>query len=587
MREFNAGQPSLNGMLWQTEEPSQRLVQTLVQKVGVSDLVASLLAIRGIDSDNAFTYLKPTLKCDLPNPNSLKDMEKAAQRVAQAILNKEPIGIMGDYDVDGATSSAILKMFLESTETKTYVFIPDREDGYGPNAQKMKEYKDLGCSVVLTADCGTTAYTPIETGTQLGLDVIILDHHNAEASLPNCYAVVNPKRLDEPLTHPCRQLAACGVVFLFVIALNAELRKQGFYHEKTEPNLMQYLDLVAFGTVCDVVKLQGVNRLLVKSGLRQFHLLQNKGLKALCEKVQINEPIQTYHLGYILGPRVNACGRVGKSDLGMKLLSCGDDIQTTLLAEELESLNLARREIEADVMLQAIEQVESVPQEYPFLVVKGENWHQGVVGIVAGRLKDKYNLPVFAMTIEGEEVKGSSRSVSGIDIGTIIMNAMNKGLIVRGGGHPMAAGFSLKLDQLDGFVAYLKQTITSDLLPESLSILQADGILSLGGITWELLEDLEKLAPFGEGNPEPKFIIPDVCLNHINLLKNGHIGCAFTDLGGHRLNAIAFKAADTEMGQAFLKGLGKKFHLLGTLKKDTWKGQSKVQFQIIDAIQIS
>ncbi len=586
MRDFNAGQPSLNGMIWQIEEPSQRLVQTLVQKLAVSDLMATLLAGRGIDSDSAFTYLKPTLKCDLPNPNLLKDMEKAAQRVAQAIFNHEPIGIMGDYDVDGATSSSILKMFLESTGTTVYVFIPDREDGYGPNAKKMQEFKDLGCSVVLTADCGTTAYEPVETGTNLGLDVIILDHHNAESTLPKCYAVVNPKRLDEPLDHPCRQLAACGVCFLFAIALNAELRKQGFYQDKPEPNLMQYLDLVAFGTVCDVVKLQGVNRLLVKSGLKQFHLLQNKGLKALCETAQITEPVQTYHLGYILGPRVNACGRVGKSDLGMKLLSCADDIQTALLAQELESLNFSRREIEADVMLQAIEQVESVPQAYPFLVVKGDNWHQGVVGIVAGRLKDKYNLPVFAMTIEGDEIKGSSRSVSGVDIGTIIMNALNKGLITRGGGHPMAAGFSLTTAQLDGFIEYLKQTITPNLLPSGPAVMQADGVLSLGGITWELLEELDKLSPFGEGNPEPKFIVQEVCLNHVNLLKNGHIGCLFTDLGGGRLNAIAFRVADTELGQAFLKGLGQKFHLLGILKKDTWKGQTKVQFQILDAIKV-
>ena len=307
----------------------------------------------------------------------------------------------------------------------------------------------MGCSVVATLDCGTTAFDVLQAGTDLGLDIIVLDHHNAEIQLPNAYAIVNPKRLDEDIHHPGHYMAACGVVFLFIVALNKVLREAGFWQNKQEPNLIQYLDLVAFGTVCDVVKLVDVNRLFVKSGLRQMATGHNVGLAALSKKIGIEIPPTTYHLGYLMGPRVNACGRVGKSDLGMKLLSSTDPIEAGILAEQLETLNLQRREIENDVFLQAIEQVESKPLETPFILVAGENWHQGVVGIVAGRLKERYNLPVFVLSIEGDEAKGSSRSVTGVDIGTLIMNALDKGILSRGGGHPMAAGFSLKKQNIE------------------------------------------------------------------------------------------------------------------------------------------
>ncbi|MBR6231961.1 MAG: DHH family phosphoesterase, partial [Alphaproteobacteria bacterium] len=298
MRVFADGKKSLAGFVWEVATPDDFAVRTLEQKAGISNLLAQLMVEREITPETIDTFLFPTLRHNLPNPTTLKDMEKAAKRVALAVMLGEPIGIMGDYDVDGATSTATLKMFLQKLGTQVFTFIPDREDGYGPNAKKMAEYKEKGCTVVLTLDCGTTAYEAIDAGTQIGLDVIILDHHNAEAKLPNAYAVVNAKRLDEPVDHPCHHLAAVGVTFLFVIALNAELRKQGFYQDRPEPDLKQYLDLVAFGTVCDVVRLRGVNRLLVKAGLQEIKLGHNKGLSALCQRVQINGPVQTYHLGY-------------------------------------------------------------------------------------------------------------------------------------------------------------------------------------------------------------------------------------------------------------------------------------------------
>ena len=475
----------------------------------------------------------------------------------------------------------LLKLFLEACQIHVLTFIPEREDGYGPSAKKMKEFKEQGCSVIVTLDCGVTAFEPISYGKDLGLDVIVLDHHLAEKQLPQAYAVVNPKRLDEPLTHPCRHMAAVGVVFLFVIALNKVLRERGFYKGKKEPDLLKYLDLVALGTVCDVVPLTGVNRLFVKSGLLHMKKMENKGIQALAESSGLSDTMTTYHLGYILGPRINACGRIGKSDVAMRLLSSDDDSQTKVLALELEELNILRRDIEASVLLEAIEQVESSPLDVPFILVKGENWHQGVVGIVAGRLKDKYNLPVFVLSIEGDEIKGSSRSIEGIDLGALIMNALSKGILTRGGGHMKAAGFSLKKEKIDDFYQYLCENIDKEKL-KTVSSLQIDGVLDIHGVNAELLESLKVLEPFGESNPEPCFVVSNVMISNSIPLKNGHISCILMGRDGGRLSAIAFRVADKEIGTILLKNTGKYYHVAGRIKQDIWKGKTKIQMYIED-----
>ena len=553
---------SFQGLKWRLTEADDEQVRALAQKFNLPEVVAHILVSRGQTINSADAFLNPPLKNNLPNPLTLKDMEKAAKRMADSVIAHEPIGLMGDYDVDGATSTSILKMFLEDLGITVHTFIPEREDGYGPNATKMQEFYNKGCRLVATLDCGMTAFEPIDAGTKLGLDIIVLDHHDAEKTLPNAYAVVNPKRLDEAPNHPCRYMAAVGVVFLFTVALNTILRNRGFYSDKIpEPNLIRYLDLVAFGTVCDVMKLQGVNRLFVKAGLNQMRKGENKGLAALAAHLKLDEPPTTYHLGYVLGPRVNACGRVGHSDLGMRLLSCRDSVKAAALAQQLES--------------------RPNPQE-PFLLVKGEDWHQGVVGIVAGRLKDRYNLPVFALSIEGDEVKGSSRSVQGVDLGSLIMNALSKGILTRGGGHPMAAGFSLKKEKLDDFYQYLKENISPDIADISASSLDIDGVLDIGGVTPDLLDKLDLLAPFGESNPEPRFMIQNVRVSYTKLLKNGHISCSLTGRGGIYLSAIAFRSADTEMGNQLLKAHDTLFHVVGILRRDNWRGQNKVQVQIQD-----
>ena len=575
--------PSLNGFTWRILSCSERAVQGLADRFSVPFSTARVLVEKGILSDSVEAFLYPKLREHLPHPFSLKDMEKAATRMAKAVMDSEPIGLMGDYDVDGATSTALLKLYLEKCGIEVLTFIPERDDGYGPNAKKMHEYKDAGCKVVATLDCGTTAFEPIQEGTDLGLDVIILDHHNAESQLPNAYAIVNPKRLDEAIDHPCHYMAAVGVVFLFVVALNKILREQGFWQDKAEPNLIQFLDLVAFGTVCDVVKLEGVNRLFVKTGLAQMARGQNVGLCALARLVNLEEPPTAYHLGYLFGPRVNACGRVGTSGLGMKLLSCTDPIEADILAHQLETFNVMRKDIENDVLAQASQQVESSDKTLPFVVVKGNNWHCGVIGIVAGRLKEKYNLPVFALTEEKGEIKGSSRSVAGVDVGDLVMQALSEGVLTRGGGHPMAAGFSLLPEKLDDFVAFLTKHIKASQIQGHEKSLDISDVFNLSGVTLALAKSLQLIAPFGEGNAEPVFVIQRVRVPYCNLLKNGHIGCTLVNEDGYSMRAVAFRVADTNMGQQMLASHGNHlFDVAVTIHATKWRGEEQVQIHIID-----
>jgi len=575
--------PSLNGFIWHLLSCSDQEAEVLAERFSLPPAIARVLLEKGVSLDTVEAFLFPKLKDQLPHPFSLKDMEKAARRMAKAIVLKEPIGIMGDYDVDGATSTAVLKLYLEKCGIQVLTFIPEREDGYGPNAKKMQEYKEAGCSVVATLDCGTTAFEPIQIGTDLGLDVIILDHHNAESLLPKAYAVVNPKRLDEAVEHPCHDLAAVGVVFLFVVALNKVLREDGFWENKTEPNLIQFLDLVAFGTICDVVKLSGVNRLFVKTGLTQMATGQNVGLSALARLVGLEERPNAYHLGYLFGPRVNACGRVGTSALGMKLLSCQDPMEADILAHELETFNNMRKDIENDVLAQAIQQVEDYSQQRPFIVVKGDNWHCGVIGIVAGRLKERYNVPVFALTLDKDELKGSARSVVGVDVGDLIMRALEQGILLHGGGHPMAAGFSLAPNKLEEFIGFLNENIKAEKVQGQVPSLDLFGAFNLSGITLEFAKSLQLIEPFGEGNKEPYFVIQHVRIPYCNLLKNGHISCSLTNEVGQTMKAIAFHAADTEMGRQMLSSHGNHFfEVVVTVHTTIWRGSDQVNIHIVD-----
>ena len=575
---------SLNGCLWKVIPCDDRKAELLSQKFGLPPLVAQILVQRGIGPDETPSFLDPKIQSLMPNPFVLKDMEKAAKRIAEAIIKKQKVAIIGDYDVDGATSTSVLRLFLENVGVEPLIHIPERDEGYGPSVMAVDEFLAAGADLVITVDCGTTAFEPLEYATQKGLEVIVIDHHEAEALLPKVYAVVNPKRLDEEnQIEYLKYMAAVGVVFFTIVAVNRELRKAGFYAGRDEPNLMNWLDLVALGTVCDVVPLLGLNRAYVRQGLKIMALRNNLGLKSLIDKSGISEAPSAFHLGFVLGPRINACGRVGEASLGNKLLCAKDAFYAESLAEKLNEFNDKRKEIEAYVLLKAIEILEGTPQEYPIAFVAGNDWHQGVIGIVAGKLKERYNLPAFVMSVEDDEVKGSARSVPGVDLGALIIAAKEKGILTKGGGHTMAAGFSLNEDKIEEFRKFVGEYVREKIGNEAIvPVINVDGVLDVSGATPELAKSLAMLEPFGAQNPEPRLVLPRVHISKSSIVGSGHIRCFLTSASGGSLKAMAFRMADTEAGMALLNHRGAVYNVIGTLRQDNWMGRNGVQFIIED-----
>lgn len=578
---------SLGGNMWKFAEFDENTAELVAARYGLPPVVAQIMVSRGIDMGQSNDFLYPKLQNLMPDPACLKDMEKAAARIAAAVENGEQTAIIGDYDVDGATSSSLLKLFLQSVGCEVPVHIPEREEGYGPSKSAVDEFAAIGTKLLITTDCGTTAFEVLEYARDKGMDVIVLDHHEAETKLPDIYAVVNPKRLDESDEHPdLKYLAAVGVVFLTVVAVNRQLRKRGFYVAHPAPELIKWLDLVALGTVCDVVPLLGLNRAFVRQGLKIMSLRQNCGIKALIDKASVTEAPSSYHLGYVLGPRINAGGRVGEASIGNRLLCAANDFEAATLADKLDSFNALRKEIEAYVLLQAIETLEGTPQQYPIAFVYGQDWHQGVIGIVAGKLKERYNLPSFVMSVEADEVKGSARSVPGLNIGALVMAAKEKGLLTKGGGHNMAAGFSLEESNLEAFRTFAGEYAEKYLGTETLTpVVEIDGTVSLNAATPEFADGLALLEPFGAGNPEPRLMLSNVRILHSDIVGSGHIRCQLGSLSGGTLKAMAFRAADNEVGKALLNHHGEVFNLAGTLRKDNWQGRNQVQFIIEDAMR--
>jgi single-stranded-DNA-specific exonuclease len=574
---------SLSGRRWLARTGDERLALALSQRLGLPELVGRVLASRGIGLDEAEGFLNPTLKELLPDPGHLKGMDEAVARLVKAVTGGETIGIFGDYDVDGATSSALLNNALAAMGAMARVYIPDRiREGYGPNAPALLALKAEGVGVVVTVDCGTTAFAPLEAAAQAGLDMIVVDHHVGEAALPPALAVINPNRLDEDSPHG--HMAAVGVAFLLAVGLNRGLKQAGWYETRPAPDLMRWLDLVALGTVCDVVPLVGVNRALVVQGLKVMARRGNLGLAALADVAGVKERPDSYTLGYVLGPRVNAGGRVGEAELGTRLMSTGDPAEAAEIARQLDGYNKDRQEIEAAVLLDAIEQVESRPDDgRPLLVAAGENWHPGVIGIVAGRLKERYGRVACVVALEGGEGKGSGRSVPGLDLGSAVIAARQAGLLKAGGGHAMAAGFTVARERLDDLSDFLAERLQAQLDGELVPLLELDGALDAGAAGIELVETLSQVGPFGSGNPEPRFAVAGARIAKADVVGSGHVRLMLSGAGGKRLKAIAFRAADSEMGHALLSSAGAAFHLAGTLRVDTWQGNSSVQLIVDDA----
>ena len=580
---------SLGGNLWQVAQPDERLAELMVQKYNLPFLIAKLIVLRGIGIEEVPDFLSPKISNLMPDPFVLKDMQKAAERIADAIEKNERIAVIGDYDVDGATSTSVLKLFFRAIGVEADIHIPDREEGYGPSKQAVDDFKSKGADLLLTLDCGTTAFEPLEYAVAQGLDVIVLDHHEAEVKLPKIYAVVNPKRLDESNDYPSlKYMAAVGVVFMTMVAVNRCLRQRGFYNsERSEPDLKNLLDLVALGTVCDVVPLKGINRAYVGQGLKIMAQRKNLGLTTLMDKANLSDVPTAFHLGYVLGPRINACGRVGDADMGNQLLCCTNSYQADLLVEKLNEFNVARKDIENHVLLSAIEQVEGTPQEYPIAFVYGNDWHQGVIGIVAGRLKERYNVPSFVMSVESDEVKGSARSIPQVDLGALIIAAKEKGILTKGGGHIMAAGFSLDEGKIDEFREFVGKYVIEKMGDEAVTpILEIDSVLDVGGATLELADYLEKLEPFGAGNQEPKLMLKNVKIVKPALIGVGHVRCVLTSENGGSIKAIAFRVGDNQIGNAMLNAKREKFDVVGVLRRDKWNGRNDIQFIIEDVRKV-
>ena len=585
-----AGKTSLSGRRWTVKGTDERLAMAISQRLKVPEIVGGVLARRGIELEDAENFLDPKIKTHLPDPLHLLDMEKAATRISNAIINDELIAVFGDYDVDGATSSALLKMFIGAAGGRVIVYIPDRiKEGYGPNVDAMTKLKEQGAKVVITVDCGTTAFEPLKAATNMGLDVVVVDHHEAETTLPDVLAVVNPKRIDE--TSPHTHMAAVGVTFLLAVQVNRTLRERGWYgtEDRTEPDLTGLLDIVALGTVCDVVPLKGVNRALVAQGLKVMAGRNNIGLRALADASNIKETPSAYHLGFVLGPRINAGGRVGASDLGTKLLSSNNSSEAMEIASRLNELNAERQDIEAVVLEEAILQVEGRMEDGdpgPFVVASGEGWHPGVIGIVASRLKEQFNRPSAVISFDGDMGTASARSVAGADLGAAVIAARQEGIIIKGGGHAMAAGFSVareNLTKLEQFIgARMRDAIGDNPPPPGLLF---DGMIALSGANTWLVKSLDSVAPFGVGNAEPRFIIKDVRFVEARPVgaDQSHVRLVMADETGKRLTGIAFRAQSSDLGPGLLNHGGKPFHVAGKLRINDWQGRESAQLIVEDA----
>ncbi|MCA0013156.1 single-stranded-DNA-specific exonuclease RecJ [Mesorhizobium sp. B292B1B] len=578
---------SATGVSWEHRltERQDMVALAIAQGHGVPDIVARVLAGRGVTAEQAERFLDPTIRDLLPDPASLTDMDKAAIRIAAAVMAREKVAIFGDYDVDGAASSALLKRFLAHFSISSEIYIPDRIfEGYGPNPEAMRELVSRGATLIVTVDCGTNSAVSIDAANAAGADVVVLDHHQIGGALPAAHAVVNPNR-DDDLSGQ-GHLCAAGVVFLALVQTAKVLR--GRLADATPPDLLSLLDLVALATVCDVVPLTGVNRAFVVKGLQVARQQKNEGLAALARVSRVGEPIGTFHLAYLIGPRINAGGRIGDAALGSRLLATDDPVEARTIAETLDRLNQERQLMEQEMLAAARAEADAelAGGSGPAIVVTAStNWHPGIVGLLASRLKDHARRPAFAIAFNATGTgTGSGRSVSGFDLGRLVREAVDAGLIVKGGGHGMAAGITVERTRLGELRAFFEERAAADVFrlqgEESLAI---DGALAAEGATLALLDALEKAGPFGAGHVAPVFALPRHRLADARLVGTNHIRADLQSGSGGRIQAIAFRAVDTVLGDFLFKNRGKTIHVAGSLSGNYWNGNRSVQFRIVDA----
>ena len=584
---------SVRGYAWRERlDPAAKLVADAIsQRYGLPELLGRVLAARGVGLDEVEVVLEPTLKALMPDPATLQGMNEAAARLAQAIMARASVAIFGDYDVDGACSSALMKRFLTHHGTPGRIYIPDRIfEGYGPNPAAIETLVKEGASLIVTVDCGTTSFGPLDVARQLSTDVIVIDHHQADETLPAAVAVVNPNRQDclSGLGHLC----AAGVVFMVLVATQRHLRQQGYYAKKAlaEPPLLDLLDLVALATVADVVPLTGLNRAYVTQGLKVMRQRRNVGLKALFDVAGLDSAPTPYHLGFILGPRINAGGRIGDAALGARLLATDDEAESAKIAALLDKLNRERKAIETQMLDEAMaiadQRIETDP-DLPLLMVGSQTWHKGVVGLVASRLTERFRRPSCVISWEDAasgQGTGSLRSIAGIDIGGAVRAAMAEGILVKGGGHAMAAGLTVAQDRFEDLQRFMLERLRerSRLLRDAAS-LDIDGALMPSAANDALIDLIERAGPYGQGNPQPRFAFPSHRVKFAKVVGEAHVRCALEAADGARLDAIAFRAAGQPLGDMLMNAGGMPLHVAGYLRKDTWGGRNRIEVQIDDA----
>ena len=571
---------SISGQPWRWRRPADPVI-------GMDALVDELLLARGVTREDLPRHREPRIRDFLPDPSCFQDMDKGAKRLADAVQKGETVAIFGDYDVDGATSAALLVLLLRRLGAEPIVYIPDRlMEGYGPSGAALVELKGRGAHLAVCVDCGAQAFDALDQAKAAGLDVIVVDHHQCASLLPVAHALINPNRLDEnPDGAAHGHLAAVGMAFLLGVALLRELRSRGFFEAIAEPKIIDLLDLVALGTVADVARLKSLNRAFVTQGLRVMAARQNVGLAALAEAARLVKPPSCRDLGFALGPRINAGGRVGKSDLGVRLLTCTDPEEARTLAAELDRLNEERRAIEILVCEQAEEQAAKL-NGAPVLTVMSPGWHPGVIGIVAGRIKERFGRPAIVIAeVEDGTGKGSGRSISGVDLGAAVLAAKDSGLLVAGGGHAMAAGLTLARGGLDRFRDFINERLAGDVeKSRGDRALLLDALLAHGGVAGHLCDALDSAGPYGAGWPSPRVAAGPARLLKASIVGNGHVrGIACGD-DGKSFKWIAFRSADTELGQALLSSTSdRRWWLAGTIKRDEWNGGNAAEMHVEDA----
>jgi single-stranded-DNA-specific exonuclease len=588
MRAFLGVEQSATGQRWiaRLDQAGENRALAMSQSHGLPDLISRVLAGRGVGFDEAPEFLDPTIRRLMPDPYLLNDCERAAERIADAIARREKVTVFGDYDVDGACSAALMTRFLRHFDVETDIYIPDRIfEGYGPNPQAIGQLIDAGATLIITVDCGSTSHESLAVASERGIDVVVIDHHQVGETLPPCHALVNPNREDDLSGQG--HLCAAGVVFLVLVALQRLLRRRGDARAGGI-DLLALLDLVALATVCDVVPLKGLNRAYVVKGLVAARHLGNPGLTALLKQAGIGGPVTPYHFGFLVGPRINAGGRIGDAALGSRLLTLENPTEAEAIALRLDELNRERQAMEVAMLAEAEAEASAEygdGENAAIIITAREGWHPGVVGLLASRLKDRYRRPAFAIAFDPSgKGTGSGRSISGFDLGRMVRAAVDEGLLLKGGGHAMAAGLTVErasLGRLRGFFEERARKVVPDLV--AVETLKIDGAVGASGATIDLVDLLEQAGPYGSGHPQPIFTLPAHRLRDVRPVGVNHLRLALEGPDGGRIEAMAFRAADAPLGAFLMQRRGHLIHLAGTLSADHWQGTRRVQFRVIDA----